>query len=156
MTRRLTPGGSPRPAGASRLHESSARMMPVTRPRHLWSPSRREMLAVVEDAASRPLELARAAAAAALHAGTAVPEETHVVEAWGRCYDEAPLSIASWGADDATLTAEIAAARQRVSGHAMDCVASLSPCSSSSPSPSLPPPRRPRRRPEATRRSARR
>lgn len=86
---------------------------------------RREILAIVEAAAHRRLGFARDAGQATLSAGGDLATERHVIEAWGQWYRDALFSIATWGARNAELDAEVIAAQDRVAARTRETLAAL-------------------------------
>jgi aminopeptidase YwaD len=86
---------------------------------------RRELLAIVEHAAHRRLGWARSSGLAALDAGSDVATERHVVEAWGQWYRDALFSVASWGARDPQLDAEVVEAQDRIAAATREAIQAL-------------------------------
>ncbi len=88
---------------------------------------RREILEVVEGAAGQRLEWATAAGRETIAAGGDSALEVHVLDAWALWYDQALVSIGSWGAAEPALDEAIAAARARVTERAVAARAALAP-----------------------------
>lgn len=86
---------------------------------------RREILAIVEAAAHQRLAAALAAARGMLDGGGDLATERHVIEAWGRWYADALMSVDQWGLRQEALHEEVRAAQDRVATEYREAAAAL-------------------------------